>query len=33
MKWNITRAYWKVALVLGALASFLMAAGAEVKWG
>ncbi len=32
MKWHITRAYWKVALVLGALASFLLAAGAEGKW-
>lgn len=32
MKWNITRAYWKVALVLGALSSFLLAAGAEGKW-
>jgi hypothetical protein len=32
MKWQITRAYWKVALILGALASFLLAAGADTKW-
>lgn len=32
MKWNITRATWKVALVLGTIASFLLAAGADGKW-
>ncbi|MEN9939122.1 MAG: hypothetical protein RLZZ387_5701 [Chloroflexota bacterium] len=31
MKWNITRTYWKIALSLGALASFLMAAGTSSK--
>ncbi len=33
MKWTMKQAYWKVALVLGALASFLVAAGAEGRWG
>lgn len=33
MKWTIARAYWKVALVLGALSSFVLAAGAGFKWG
>lgn len=32
MKWTIKTAYWKVALILGALASFLLAAGADTKW-
>jgi hypothetical protein len=32
MKWQIQRAYWKVALILGAIASFVLAAGAEGKW-
>jgi len=32
MKWQIARAYWKIALVLGAIASFFMAAGASGKW-
>lgn len=32
MKWQIKQAYWKVALVLGALSSFLIAAGADSKW-
>jgi len=32
MKWQITRVYWKVALVLGAIAAFVMAAGATYKW-
>ena len=32
MKWQIQRSYWKVALVLGAVASFVLAAGASVKW-
>jgi hypothetical protein len=31
MKWNAT--YAKVALLLGTLASFLLAAGADGKWG
>jgi hypothetical protein len=33
MKWQITRAYWKIALVLGAISSFILAAGAGSKWG
>jgi|FLYN01.1.fsa_nt_gi hypothetical protein len=33
MKWHIVRAYWKVALALGAIASFILAAGATTKWG
>lgn len=32
MKWQISRAYWKAALVLGAIASFALAAGAALKW-
>jgi hypothetical protein len=32
MKWQLQRAYWKVALILGAIASFILAAGAEAKW-
>lgn len=32
MKWQLNRAYWKVALVLGTLSSFILAAGAESKW-
>jgi hypothetical protein len=33
MKWQLQRAYWKVALILGAIASFILAAGAGGKWG
>jgi hypothetical protein len=33
MKWQLVRVYWKVALILGAIASFLLAAGANTKWG
>jgi hypothetical protein len=32
MKWHLISVYWKVALILGALASFLLAAGADGKW-
>src|SRR5262245_37466337 len=32
MKWQVQRAYWKVALILGAIASFILAAGANGKW-
>jgi hypothetical protein len=32
MKWRFERAYWKVSLVLGAVLSFALAAGAEFKW-
>ena len=32
MKWQAQQIYWKVALVLGAIASLLLAAGAEAKW-
>ena len=32
MKWQIARIYWKIALILGAIASFILAAGAEHKW-
>jgi len=32
MKWQITRIYWKIALILGAIASFILAAGASGKW-
>jgi hypothetical protein len=33
MKWQAQQIYWKVALILGAIASLLLAAGAEAKWG
>lgn len=33
MKWQLKRVYWKVALVMGAIASFVLAAGASPKWG
>ena len=34
MKWQAKQIYWKVALILGAIASFAMAAGApDAKWG
>jgi hypothetical protein len=33
MKWQVQRAYWKVALILGAISSFILAAGAGGKWG
>jgi hypothetical protein len=33
MKWTIKSTILKVALTLGAVASFLMAAGASTKWG
>jgi hypothetical protein len=32
MKWQAMQIYWKVALILGAIASVLVAAGAESKW-
>jgi hypothetical protein len=32
MKWQVQRAYWKVALILGAISSFILAAGANAKW-
>jgi hypothetical protein len=32
MKWTMQPVFWKVALILGALASFLVAAGADTKW-
>ena len=32
MKWQAQRIYWKVALILGAITSLLLAAGAEAKW-
>jgi hypothetical protein len=32
MKWQAQQIYWKVALVLGAIASLLLAAGADHKW-
>ena len=32
MKWQAQQIYWKVALVLGAIASLLLAAGADMKW-
>jgi len=32
MKWQAQQVYWKVALVLGAIASLLLAAGADFKW-
>jgi hypothetical protein len=32
MKWQLQRTYWKVALILGAIASFILAAGANGKW-
>lgn len=32
MKWQITRAYWKAALVLGSIAAFVVASGAALKW-
>jgi hypothetical protein len=32
MKWQVTRAYWKVALVLGSIAAFVVASGAALKW-
>jgi hypothetical protein len=32
MKWQFTQTYWKVAVVLGAIASFVLAAGAPGKW-
>jgi hypothetical protein len=33
MKWQAKQIYWKVAVILGAIASFLLAAGADTKWG
>ena len=33
MKWQLTQTYWKVAVVLGAIASFVLASGAGEKWG
>jgi hypothetical protein len=33
MKWQAKLIYWKVALILGAIASLAMAAGAPDKWG
>jgi hypothetical protein len=34
MKWRAKQIYWKVALVLGAIASLALAAGAgDSKWG
>jgi hypothetical protein len=33
MKWRAVQIYWKVAVILGAIASFLLAAGADTKWG
>jgi hypothetical protein len=33
MKWKAKQIYWKAALVLGAIASLAMAAGADIKWG
>ena len=32
MKWQAQQIYWKVALVLGAIGSLLLAAGADHKW-
>jgi hypothetical protein len=32
MKWRAQYIYWKVAVVLGAIASLLLAAGADAKW-
>jgi hypothetical protein len=32
MKWQAKQIYWKVALILGAIASLAMAAGADPKW-
>lgn len=32
MKWRMTQIQWKAALVLGAIASFVLAAGADLKW-
>jgi hypothetical protein len=32
MKWRAQQMYLKVALALGAIASLLLAAGAEFKW-
>jgi hypothetical protein len=32
MKWQAQRIYWKVAFILGAIASLLLAAGADAKW-
>lgn len=33
MKWQITRTYWKVAIVLGSIGAAVMAAAADFKWG
>ena len=33
MKWQLKQTYWKVAVVLGAIASFVLASGAGEKWG
>jgi hypothetical protein len=33
MKWQLVQAYWKVAVILGAISSFLLAAAANAKWG
>jgi hypothetical protein len=32
MKWNTAQICWKVAAVLGSVASFVMAASAGAKW-
>jgi hypothetical protein len=32
MKWQAKQVYWKVALVLGAIASLAMSAAADWKW-
>jgi hypothetical protein len=33
MKWTMTETYWKITVALGAMTSFLLAAGAAGKWG
>jgi hypothetical protein len=33
MKWRMQQTLFKVAMIAGAIASFILAAGAEQKWG
>jgi hypothetical protein len=32
MKWRMQQTFWKVAMVAGAIASFILASGADMKW-